>query len=88
MAFEFGLDPQPHNQEYLFSGGIEQESILAVLPVGGGKTRIPVHLGELCVPAAFIAEVGSTAEEVKEAVAIQVYVKCGRFDRVRIEQTM
>ena len=40
------------------------------------------------MPAAFIAEVGSTAEEVNEAIAIEVYVKCGRLDLVRIEQTM
>lgn len=88
MALAFGLNHHFHNQEYLFSGGIEQERILAVLPVGLGQIGILVYLGELCVPAAFIKEVGSTAEEVKEAVAIEVYMNCGCFDLVRIEQTM
>jgi hypothetical protein len=72
MAIAFGLNPHHYDQEYLFCGVIEQERNLVIFPVGVEKIRIPVHLGELCVPAAFIARIGPSAEQVREAVAMGV----------------
>ena len=92
MAIEFGFPPERvgyHENEYLFYGGIEQERVLGVFPAAGTPVTIPVHLGELRVPGAFIGVVGSAdEEEVKTAIAYEVYSRCGYFDRVRWEQTL
>jgi hypothetical protein len=62
MALAFGLNPYHHDQECLFHGVIEQDRILAVLPIGVGQIRILLHLGEICMPRALIEEANPTAE--------------------------
>ena len=92
MAIEFGFPLSRvgfHENEYLFYGTIERERILAVFPAGGGQLTIPVHLGELRVPRAFIDVVGSADEEaVRAAIVHEVYIRCGSWDRSRCEQTL
>ena len=92
VALHLGFQPaqvRNHEHEYLFHDTVAAERVLAVIPAQGQPLTIPVHLGTLGLPAAFVNAIGAVNEQaVVEAIMNEVYVRCGTYDQARCEQTV
>ena len=76
-------------KEYLIPYGIPDDSVVAWIPALGKAVKISIHLGELQVPEALIAEAeGAREDPIQDWVREEVLLRTGVWNAVTTQRLM